>query len=116
VVVLEEFARATLVVVVGFGVVVTGVGRVDVVVAGGVVDDLIVVVVVVVVVVAGTILSLLDDVDVVVGNVDVTDDAGVCSGREFRVNTKTRSRSGLDHISRCELRRVNRRRAMVIED
>jgi hypothetical protein len=38
------------------------------------------------------------------------------SGREFNVNTRTSNSSGLDHISRCELRIVNRRRVMVIED
>ena len=39
-----------------------------------------------------------------------------CSGRELRVKTSTRSSRGLDHISSCEPRSVNRRDAMVIED
>ena len=38
-----------------------------------------------------------------------------CRGRELRVKTSTSKSRGLDHISRCEVRRVNRR-AMVIED
>ena len=46
----------------------------------------------------------------------VVDDAVRCSGRELRVKTSTRSNRGLDHISSCEPRSVNRRDAMVIED
>jgi len=38
------------------------------------------------------------------------------TGCELRVKTNTRSNRGLDHISRCELRRANRCGAMVIED
>ncbi len=32
-----------------------------------------------------------------------------CSGREFMVKTRTSNNSGLDHINRCDVRRVNRR-------
>ena len=46
----------------------------------------------------------------------VVGDVVRCSGRELRVKTSTRSNRGLDHISSCEPRSVNRRDAMVIED
>jgi hypothetical protein len=66
---------------------------------------------VVVVVVVEAVCEAAFERDVVVsGNVVVG-----CSGREFKVKTRTNNSRGLDHISRCELRRVNRRRAMVIE-
>jgi hypothetical protein len=123
---LEEFTCGTLIVastvlvVVVFGVVVLGDATLVVVVFKEIATLVVVVVVFVVVfvvvdagrgrlveVVFGTVLEV--DV-VVVDNVVVE-----CSGREFKVKTSTSNSRGLDHISRCELRGVNRRRVMVIE-
>ena len=67
-------------------------------------------VVVVAMVVRGTVLVVVLTRDVVL----VVPVEG-CRGRELRVKTSTSKSRGLDHISRCEVRRVNRR-AMVIED
>ena len=67
-------------------------------------------VVVVAMVVRGTVLVVVLTRDVVL----VVLVEG-CRGRELRVKTSTSKSRGLDHISRCEVRRVNRR-AMVIED
>lgn len=39
-----------------------------------------------------------------------------CRGRELSVKTRTSNNRGLDHISSCEPRGMNRRSAMVIED
>ena len=89
------------------------VGAVVVLVVG-----LVVLVVVVVVVVGGSVV--LDVAEAPEwfrpGAGGVVGDVVRCSGRELRVKTSTRSNRGLDHISSCEPRSVNRRDAMVIED
>ena len=77
----------------------------------------------VVAVVAATtaMLDVVVEVGVAGCVVDVRGGAGVvvvvaaCNGREFSVKTRTSKSRGLDHISRCEVRRANRRRVMVIE-
>jgi hypothetical protein len=116
---LEELARGTPIVVAltGLDVVVLGVlDFVTVVLVVVVFAKLVDVVagrwrMVVVVVVVEVVLEAAFERDVVVsGNVVIG-----CSGCEFKVKTRTNNSRGLDHISRCELRRVNRRRAMVIE-
>jgi len=124
---LEEFTCGTLIVVastvlgvVVFGVVVLGDTTLVVVVFEEIATLVVVVavfVVVFVVVDAGrgrlvvVVFGAVLEVDVVIADNVVVE----CSGREFKVKTRTSNSRGLDHISRCELRRVNRRRVMVIE-
>jgi len=95
-------------------VVATGGSVVDVVTGGAVVVELVVEGGRVVEVVEVEVLVVRAVAAVLV--VEVADAGDWCSGREFSVKTRTSNNNGLDHINRCELRRVNRRRDMVIED